>query len=66
MSGGENGSLSLHVGRDGVRVRITPASSQAVSFLLSPDEALDMAKALVGASETARLMISGPDVVGHG
>jgi alpha-galactosidase/6-phospho-beta-glucosidase family protein len=66
VSGDQVVGLSVLVSRDGVKVLITPQAGQRVSALMSPDQAVEMARALVAASEKARRMISGPDVVGHG
>ncbi|WP_291295331.1 hypothetical protein [Elioraea sp.] len=49
-----------------MKVLITPQAGQPVSALMSADQALDMAQALVAAAQTARRLSHGPDVVGHG
>ena len=66
MSADQLGNLSVLCSRDGVKVRIAPASAEPVATLLSPDQALEMARALVMAADHTRRMIAGPDVVGHG
>ncbi len=66
MSGDQVGGLSVLVSREGVKVLITPQAGQPVSALMSADQALDMAQALVAAAQTARRLSHGPDVVGHG